>query len=202
MGRRLRRRSVRDRSLGGRGGSLAFRPLEQRVDRVEAPVEKENVAADRPSLVNRDRRARTGAERQKETDGSQKEGADKQEYQRAPFRFQANLPSMMNGSRGKPGRIATCQPPTTRTTITLRFEIAPAFDANKVNPCQIRRRAVFLTAGAELHGGDRQGDGAGVGDVEALDGAGHIEPCENIATLPCEATQAFVFGAEHENHRP
>ncbi len=48
---------------------------------------------------------------------------------------------------------------------------------------------------------ERQGDGAGVGDIEALDGARHVEASDDVAILAGEAAQPLAFAAENERER-
>ncbi|VTZ22320.1 Putative membrane protein insertion efficiency factor (modular protein) [Methylocella tundrae] len=59
--------------------------------------------------------------------------------------------------------------------------------------------AVKLSGKAQLS--DGKGDGAGVGDVEALDGAAHIEARDEVAVLAGEAAQPLAFAAKDERQR-
>src|SRR5690606_33473402 len=61
-----------------------------------------------------------------------------------------------------------------------------------------------MPAGCSTGGAARriEGDGGGVGNVEALDGAGHVEAREIAAALAGELAQPLAFGAEDEAERP
>lgn len=65
----------------------------------------------------------------------------------------------------------------------------PLPDLHEVDP-----NAGKLSGKAQL--GDGQGDRAGVGDVEALDRAAHVEACDEIAILAREAAQPLAFAAK------
>jgi uncharacterized protein len=54
---------------------------------------------------------------------------------------------------------------------------------------------------SEAEGDQRQGDGAGVGDIEALYGARHVEAGDHVAILAREAAQPFAFAAENKRER-
>ena len=43
-----------------------------------------------------------------------------------------------------------------------------------------------------------EGDGAGVGDVEAADGAVHVEPHKVVAAVAGELAEALAFRAQHD----
>ena len=53
----------------------------------------------------------------------------------------------------------------------------------------------------ELAGADIEREYGGVGDVKALDLAGHVEPRHRLASLARELPQTLAFGAEHERER-
>ncbi len=48
---------------------------------------------------------------------------------------------------------------------------------------------------------DRQGDGAGVGDIEALNRTDHVEASDDITVLARETAQPLAFATKHERER-
>ena len=66
-------------------------------------------------------------------------------------------------------------------------------------PCE--RAFCFSAHQAEPASADIERQHRGIGDVEALDLAGHVEPRHHAAGLARQLPQALAFGAEHQRQR-